>query len=74
MAVVRWWRWGRDESGYGAEKYHFDGESLPSLMRQVCASKPDGCKQQRPVVKWAKHDSARLRAKECVRRYLRRVG
>jgi len=60
-------------SGYGPEKYHFDGASLPSLIRAVCASKPDGHTQQRPIVKWAKPDSARLRAKECVAKYLRLV-
>jgi hypothetical protein len=25
-------------SDYGPNQYHFDGRSLPSLMREVCAS------------------------------------
>ena len=31
------------DSGYGPEKYHFDGASLPSLIRKTCAT---------PVVVW----------------------
>lgn len=60
-------------SGYGPDRYHFDGHSLPSLMRQVCAAEPDGQRQQRPIVKWARHDGPRLRAKECVARWMRRA-
>lgn len=74
---MRLWRWFRSESGYGREKYHFDGQSLPSLVRGVIASpvvENDLGKAQKPVVKWAKHDGAKLRAKECVAKYLRLVA
>lgn len=64
--------YGRD--GYGPERYQpFSGVSLYQQMREVCQSKLDGVKAQKPIVKWAKHDSARLRAKECVKWLLRRV-
>lgn len=61
------------DSGYGREKYHFDGQSLPSLVRSVIASPVVG-KAQKPIVKWAKHDGAKLRAKECVAKYMRLVS
>lgn len=61
-------------NGYGPEKYReYDGRGLFAQMRAVIASPLSNAKAQRPIVKWAKHDSARLRAKECVKRLLRRV-
>lgn len=57
-------------SGYGPERYHFDGQSLPSLIRQVRQSQLDGVKDQTPVYRYPKADRSRLRAKECVRRFM----
>ena len=71
------------DSGYGRERYHFDkSPSLPAMWRAVIASPLEGTdcrtglplKRQRPVVKWAKADSARLRCREFVARYLRKVS
>ncbi len=60
--------------GYGREKYQeFSGVSLFSQMRAVCKVQLVNVKAQKPIVKFAKHDSARLRAKEYVARYLRLV-
>lgn len=60
--------------GYGPEKYReFDGRGLFAQMRAVIASPLAGVKAQKPIVKWARHDGPRLRAKECVKRLLRRV-
>ncbi len=57
--------------GYGREQYHFDGNSLPSLLRSVRLFKLDGVKEQTPQVRYATPDRARLRAPECVRRWMR---
>jgi len=62
--------------------YHFDGESLPSLIRSVVADVPTGIdcrtgqplRKQRPIVKWAKADSTKVRCREFVRRYLKLIG
>lgn len=51
---------------------HFDGQSLPSLMRSVIASPlANGQKNQKPIVRWAKHDGPRLRSAECVTRWMK---
>lgn len=59
--------------GYGPERYKdMEGLSLPSVwkrIRQTRLEQPD----QRPVVKFALPDKPRLRAKECVQRYMRLV-
>lgn len=61
-------------NGYGREKYReFDGNGLFAQMRAVIASPLSNVKAQKPIVKWKKHDGPRLRAKECVKRLLRRV-
>lgn len=62
------------ESGYGPDRLKpFTGESTWSQMRAVCAVQLVGVKAQKPIVKWPRHDGPRLRAKECVKRLLRRV-
>jgi hypothetical protein len=72
------------DHGYGKDRYHFDGASLPSLYRSVRANvltgtHPDGrpITDQAPVYRFPTPDKARLRAKECVRRFMklmRRTG
>jgi hypothetical protein len=60
--------------GYGPEKYkEFDGRGLFSQMRAVCGSQLTNVKPQRLQIKWAKHDGPKLRARECVAKYLRLV-
>lgn len=59
--------YGRDK--YGPERLKLqDGPSIFSQMRAVIASPLSNVKSQKPIVKWSKPDSARLRAKECVTR------
>lgn len=55
-------------NGYGPEKYHFDGASLPSLLRAVRTTPLPDVPDQRPRVVYARPDTARLRAPEYVRR------
>ena len=33
-------RMGVNDSGYGPTRYHFDGASLPSLVRAACKTTP----------------------------------
>ena len=57
--------WG--DSGYGPNKLKdYDGEGVGEFLRRCRATKLDGCAEQSPVVRFAKADAARLRAKECV--------
>lgn len=62
-------------------KVHFAGRSLPALMRALCATRVEGvdCRTgqtltgQKPRYRYPFPDTARLRAPEWVRRYLRVV-
>jgi len=54
-------------------RIYFDGQSLPSLIKQVRQTPLPDVPDQAPVYRWPKADKARLRAKEYVRRYLRMV-